>query len=172
MVRKFSFGWTCGIDFSYYQNCSKFGCVKLGKVFLHRDAPLFHLWKLFVFFWHTLKYARDGSLIFFYPDYTNKIQLPNPDNHLYNCRSLTFALRPVEAVCRNSVLGRMTWSMSRNAAMNMPPPPHHPFHGYTHYYRTGLWSFTFVPTSVGPGTNNSFSPGSNSYPTSYEDSNI
>lgn len=33
-----------------------------------------------------------------------------------------------------------------------------------HYYRTGLWSRSLVPASVGPGTNKAFCPGSNSQP--------
>ena len=127
MVRKFSFGWTCGIDFSYYQNCSKFGCV---AKFSYIYTPRSFIDVNYLIFGHTLKHTRDGSLIFFYPGYTNEIRLPNPDYHLYNCRSLTFELRPAEAARRSSVSGRMTQSMSRNAAMNMPPPPPHTFHGY------------------------------------------
>ena len=30
-----------------------------------------------------------------------------------------------------------------------------------HYYRNDLWSFTFVPAGIGPGTKGVFSPGSN-----------
>ena len=30
-----------------------------------------------------------------------------------------------------------------------------------HYYRNDLWSFTFVPASIGPRTNIVISPGSN-----------
>ena len=80
---------------------------------------------------HTLKHAKDASLIFFFPGYVNEIPLPNLGFHLYKCRSLTFELQPVETPRRSSVSGRMTQSMSRNAAKDMPPPPPpHAFHGY------------------------------------------
>ena len=29
-----------------------------------------------------------------------------------------------------------------------------------HYYKTGLWSFTFIPATIRPGINKGFSPGS------------
>ena len=32
----------------------------------------------------------------------------------------------------------------------------------SHYYITCLWSCSFVPATIGPGTNERFSPGSNS----------
>ena len=101
----------------------------MGKVF-YIETLRFFIDENYLVFGHTLKHAKDGSLVFFFPSYTNEIQLTNPDFHLYNCWSLTFELRPAEAARRSSVTGKMTWSMSRKAAMNMPPPPPHAFHGY------------------------------------------
>ena len=72
---------------------------------------------------HTLKSAPDGSIIFFFPGYVNEIPLPNPGLRLYKSRGYTFELQPIEAPRSSSVSGRMTRSRSRNAAMDMPPPP-------------------------------------------------
>jgi len=44
----------------------------------------------------------------------------------------------------------------------LPPPSH--FSG-RHYYRKDIWSFAFVSTGIGPGTNMDISPGSNGYGT-------
>jgi len=63
----------------------------------------------------------------------NEIPLPNPGLHLYKSRGYTFKLQPIEAPRRSSVSGRMTRSRSWNAAMDMPPPPPHAFHGYAGY---------------------------------------
>ena len=79
---------------------------------------------------HTPKSAPDGSITFFFPGYVNKIPLPNPGLRLYKSRGYTFELQPIEAPRRSSVSGRMTRSRSRNAAMDMPPPPLQAFHGY------------------------------------------
>ena len=105
--------------------------------FSYIEAPRFFFDDNYLVYGHTLKHAKDGSLIFFFPGYVNEIRLPNPDFHSYNCRSLTFELWPMETPRRSSVTGRMTRSMSRNAAMNMPLPPPHAFHGYT-----GIWAQT------------------------------
>ena len=96
MARNFLFGWTSGMHFSYHQNCSKFWCVELGKI-SYIEMPRSFIDENYLVFGHTLKHARDRSLIFFYPGYTNEIRLPNLDYYLYNCRSLTIELRPVEA---------------------------------------------------------------------------
>ena len=85
---------------------------------------------------HTLKSAPDGSIIFFFAGYVNEIPLPNPGLHLYKSRGYTFELQPIEAPRRNSVLGRMTRSRSRNAAMDMPPLQPQAFHGYASYAPT------------------------------------
>ena len=77
-----------------------------------------------------LKHAPDGSVIFFFPDYVNEIPLLNPGLRLYKCRGLTFEQQPMEVAHRSSVSWRITRSMSWNAAMDMPPPPPHAFHGY------------------------------------------
>ena len=63
----------------------------------------------------------------------NENPLPNLGLRLYKSRSLTFELHPMEVPYRSSVSRRMTRSRSRNAAMDMPPPPPHAFHGYTGY---------------------------------------
>ena len=86
---------------------------------------------------HTLKSAPDGSIIFFFPGYVNEIPLPNPGLCLYKSHGYTFELQPIEAPRRSSVSGRMTRSMSQNAAMDIPPPPPHAFHGYAGYAPAG-----------------------------------
>ena len=86
---------------------------------------------------HTLKSALDGSVIFFFPGYVNEIPFPNMGLRLYKSRGFTFELQPIEAPRRSSVSGRMTRSRSRNAAMDMPPPPPHAFHGYAGYAPAG-----------------------------------
>ncbi len=45
---------------------------------------------------HILKHGADGSLIYFFPDCTNGIPLPNPGYHLYNCQELTIPLQTIE----------------------------------------------------------------------------
>lgn len=65
-------------------NCAKFSYI---------ESPRFFIDENYLVFGHTLKHAKDGSLIFSYPGYTNEIWLPNTDYHLY----LTFELRPAEA---------------------------------------------------------------------------
>ena len=82
---------------------------------------------------HTLKSAPDGSIIFFFPGYANKILLPNPGLRLYKSRGYTFELQPIEVPRRSSVSGRMTRSRSRNAAMDMPSLQPQAFHGYAGY---------------------------------------
>ena len=86
---------------------------------------------------HTLKSALDGSIIFFFPSYVNKIPLPNPGLHLYKSRGYTFELQPIEASHRSSVSGRMTRSRSRNVAMDMLPPPPQAFQGYARHAPAG-----------------------------------
>ena len=109
-------------------NWAKFSYIESPRSFINEN---------YLVFGHTLKHARDGSLIFFFPGYTNKFWLPNPNYHLYNCRSLTFELRTAEVARGSSVRGRMTRSMLRNAAMNMSPPHAHAFHSYE-----GTWAQT------------------------------
>ena len=82
---------------------------------------------------HTLKSPPDGSIIFFFPIYVNEIPLPNLGLRLYKSRGYTFELQPIEVRRRSSMSGRMTRSRSRNAAMDMPPPPLQAFHGYVGY---------------------------------------
>ena len=79
----------------------------------------------------------DGSIIFFFPGYVNEITLLNPGLRLYKSHGYTFELQPIEAPRRSSVSGRMTRSMSRNAAMDITPPPPHAFHGYAGYALAG-----------------------------------
>ena len=57
---------------------------------------------------HILKHAADQSLVYFFPGYANEIRLPNPELHLYKCRSLTIPLVPQEEPRRSSVSGKMT----------------------------------------------------------------
>ena len=86
---------------------------------------------------HTLKSGPDGSIIFFFPGYMNEIPLPNPGLRLYKSRGYTFELQPIEVRRRSSMSGRMTRSRSRNAAMDMPPPPLQAFHGYAGHAPAG-----------------------------------
>ena len=86
---------------------------------------------------HMLKSAPDGSIIFFFLGYVNEIPLPNPGLRLYKSHGYTFELQPIEAPRRSSMSGRMTRSMSRNDAMDIPPPPPHAFHGYPWYAPAG-----------------------------------
>jgi hypothetical protein len=96
-----------------------------------------------------LKHALDGSLVFFFPSYVNEIPLLNLGYHLYKCKSLSFELQPMEAAHRSRVLGRMTRSMSRNAAMDMPPPPPYAYHEYA-----GGWA----PAGGASGSSSRYQP--------------
>ena len=69
---------------------------------------------------HILKKSPNDSLVFFSLGYSNQIQLPNAEYHLYNCRSLTTPLIPQEVARRQSVSslpGRITRSRARREEM-------------------------------------------------------
>ena len=65
---------------------------------------------------HHLKYDDAGNLVFFFPEYTNKIPLPNPELSLYKSSELTFALVEHEEARRSSVSRCSTQSRTRNKA--------------------------------------------------------
>lgn len=67
---------------------------------------------------HTLKKDNaTGGICFFFPGYANKIQLPNPDLHLYNCGALTFDLKTAEEMRREELAAR-----AAHAGPSMEPP--------------------------------------------------
>jgi hypothetical protein len=99
---------------------------------------------------HTLKHAADGTLVFFFPDYVNEIPPPSPGYYLYKCWSLTYELQPMEAAHKSSRSGRMTRSMSRNVAMDMPPTPPYAYHGYAGGY---------APAGEASGSTSGYHPG-------------
>ena len=55
---------------------------------------------------HHLKYNDEGDLVFFFRGYTNEIQLPNSDLHLYKSLELTFTLVEQEKARRSSASRR------------------------------------------------------------------
>jgi len=56
---------------------------------------------------HMIKRDEIGkNILFYFPGYTNEIQLPNPDHALYNSSSLTFTLIKREGGRRSSVSRR------------------------------------------------------------------
>ena len=74
---------------------------------------------------HTLKKILNDSLVFFSLGYSNEIQLPNAEYHLYNCRSLTTPVIPQEVARQHSVFGfpgRITRSRARREEMQQPQP--------------------------------------------------
>ena len=74
---------------------------------------------------HILKKGPNDSLVFFSLGYSNEIQLPNTEYHLYNYRSLTTPLIPQEVARRHSVFGlpgRITRSRARREEMQQPQP--------------------------------------------------
>ena len=83
---------------------------------------------------HTLKKGPDNSLIFFFLGYTNEIQQPNAEFHLYNCHSLTIPLVSREGGRRHRSSGlpsRMTRSRTRREA-EPTPLPQQPQHSHQH----------------------------------------
>jgi hypothetical protein len=56
---------------------------------------------------HMIKHDETGKkILYYFPRYTNEIQLPNPDLALYNSPSLTFTLIKKEGGRRSSVSRR------------------------------------------------------------------
>ena len=66
---------------------------------------------------HILKKGPNDSLVFFSLGYSNEIQLPNTEYHLYNYRSLTTPLIPQEVARRHSVFGLPGRTMRSRARM-------------------------------------------------------
>jgi len=53
---------------------------------------------------HVIKHDEIGKkILYYFPRYTNEIELPNPDLALYYSPSLTFTLIEREGGCRSSV---------------------------------------------------------------------
>ena len=74
---------------------------------------------------HILKKSPNDSLVFFSLGYSNEIQLPNAEYHLYNCHSLTTPLIPQGIARRHSVFGlpgRITSSRVKREEMQQPQP--------------------------------------------------
>jgi hypothetical protein len=69
---------------------------------------------------HHLKYNDTGDLVFYFLGYTNEIQLPNLDLHLYKSSELTFTLVEQEEAHTSSVSRRSTRSKTRNKSMWLP----------------------------------------------------
>jgi len=57
---------------------------------------------------HHLKHNATREIVFFFPGYTNEIQLPNLDLRLYKSPALTFPLVSQEEAHRSSIHGRVT----------------------------------------------------------------
>ena len=124
------------MNFLGQSDCHKFGCFELAQIaYISTPHPKIDL--AYMVQRHTLKSAPDGSIIFFFPGYVNEILLPNLGLRLYKSHDYTLEWQPIEEPRRSSVSGRMTRSRSRNAAMDMPPPPPQAFHGYAGHAPAG-----------------------------------
>lgn len=70
---------------------------------------------------HILIHGPSNSLLFYYPENTNEIPLPNPRYHLYKYQVLTMNLEENEVACRSSVSDMITRTRSTRAQSLQPP---------------------------------------------------
>ena len=124
------------MHFFCHSDCHKFGVLNWAR-FSYITTPHPSIDLAYLVQGHTLKSAPDGSIIFFFSGYVNEILLPNLGLRLYKSHDYTLEWQPIEEPRRSSVSGRMTRSRSRNAAMDMPPPPPQAFHGYAGHVPAG-----------------------------------